>query len=66
MLALVSYWSCCSSAFYVSTWKGGEVTEHRQASKYNLLQIEVTETTLVLTLIHFGESFDMHLIYMRR
>lgn len=57
-LALVCYWSCCSSGFYVSTRKGGEVAEHMQASKYNLLQIKVTETALVLTLIHFGDSFD--------
>lgn len=55
---MVCYWSCCSSAFYVSTQKGGEVAEHMQASKYNLLQIKVTETALVLTLIHFGDSFD--------
>lgn len=55
---MVCYWSCCSSAFYVSTQKGGEVAEHMQASKYNLLQIKVTQTALVLTLIHFGDSFD--------
>lgn len=43
-LALVCYWSCCSSGFYVSTRKGGEVAEHMQASKYNLLQIKVTSS----------------------